>query len=370
MFVLVWGPRSDDSDLRGQELHGIEYANALNKLLPVVVDAQSAAVQGKAVAKGGFGDVLDGVAAVDQKYGSDFGTSNRWSGLRARIETLPQQGSNDPEGAFRSYGEVTDLLLALYAQVAQASGLRHDGDRVISFLQDAGLEEIPASMVWAGRFQDQAFISKDLPEPDRTADVATFKAQQDQLNESLTAMAVSRQITGESGTDVASDMASAVDASESGTFDTNLLQSLDAYQRGIESVAPPGQEAITTKPNPTSVASLRSSAQNAAVSLNPLLLDELRSQVDDRKSGSDAGRLLGAAVAAIAVLALLASILMGLLGRRRSRAVDAPHDYQGPNEPRDYPAYPTGEPPMGPDSYLNNLDAGRDARRERIGVPR
>ncbi|TQS45723.1 hypothetical protein [Cryptosporangium phraense] len=370
MFVLVWGPRSDDSDLRGQELHGIEYASALNKLLPAVVDAQSNAVQGKQVAKGGFSEGLDAVAAADEKYGADFGTSNRWSGLRARIETLPEQGAGDAEGAFRSYGEVTDLLLALYAQVAQASGLRHDGDRVINFIQDAGLEEIPSAIVWAGRFQDQAYISKDLPDPSRTSDDATFKAQQDQLNESLTAMAVSRQITGESGADVAADMASAVDASGSGTFDTDLLQSLDAFQRGIESVAPPGQEAITAKPDPKSVASLRSSAQNAAGSLNPLLLGELRSQVEDRKSSSDAGRLLGAAVAAIAVLALLASILMGLLGRRRSRPVDAPSDYRGaPNEPVDYPAYPTGEP-MGPDSYLNNLDAGRDARRERIGVPR
>ncbi|MFG1920867.1 hypothetical protein [Cryptosporangium sp. NPDC048952] len=384
LFALVWGTRSDDSDLHSRERDGVEYAKALDKLLPVLVSAQSNAVSAKAVKKEDFAEALNAVADVDEKFGSDFGTTNRWSGLRARIETLPEQGG-DANGAFKNYGEATDLLLALYQRVAQASGLRSDADGVISYLQDAGLEEIPLAVVWAGRFQDQAFIAGSLPDPARDATKEVFEDQLSQLSNALTSMAVSRQLVSESGADVAADMASAVDNSDSGTFSTTLLQNLDAFQRGIEALAPPGQTTLSSRPVANTVAAQRNAAQEAAVELSPTLLDELGSQVDDRKSAADTGRILAAALLVIAVLAAVASFLLILLGGRRSRAASAdgpgPQGPQGPQGQHaqqqpynqgnpDYAGYPAGTDHLGGDPYRNNLDAGRDARRERVGVPR
>src|SRR5690348_5417917 len=70
LFALLWGPRSDDSDLHGRELDGVEYVAALNKLLPVLTDAQSAAVAGKPATKDQFEEAVTAVAAADEKYGS------------------------------------------------------------------------------------------------------------------------------------------------------------------------------------------------------------------------------------------------------------------------------------------------------------
>ncbi|WP_035848451.1 hypothetical protein [Cryptosporangium arvum] len=381
---MVWGTRSDDSDLHSRERDGVEYAKALDKLLPALVNAQSNAVSGKPVKKEDFAESLNAVAEVDEKFGSDFGTSNRWSGLRARIETLPEQGG-DQNGAFKNYGEATDLLLALYQRVAQASGLRSDADGVISYLQDAALEEIPLAVVWAGRYQDQAVIAGGLPDLARDAALETFNDQLSQINNALTSLAVSRQLVSESGADVAADMASAVDNSDSGTFSTTLLQNLDNFQRGVETLAPPGQTTLNSLPTANTVTSQRIAAQEAAVALSPTLLDELGKQIDDRKSTADTGRILAIALLVIAVLAAIASFVLILLGGRRSRAesIDGPGP-QGPQAqpgPRgqqqpygqgnpDYAGYPAGPDQMGGDPYLNNLDAGRDARRERVGVPR
>ncbi|WP_073253498.1 hypothetical protein [Cryptosporangium aurantiacum] len=368
MFALVWGPRSDDSDLHGRERDGVEYVSALNKLLPALVSAQSNAVLGKPATKDTFSEAVAAVGAADEKFGSDFGTTNRWSGLRARIETLPEQGG-EGLSAFKSYGEATDLLLALYQRVGQASGLRSDSDAVITYLQDAALEEVPAMVVWAGRYQDQTVLAADLPAPDRDAPIGNYNAQVEELNTALTDLAVSRQVVSESGTDVASDMAAAVDASDSGTFSTQLLQSLDAFQRGVEAMAPPGQTSLGALPSEKSVTAQRAAAQSAATDLNPLLLDELGSQVEDRQSSADTTRFLAAALVVIAVVVTVLSILFVLISGRRSRSemTDTP-----PYDPGnlDYSAYPAAPDPMGADPYLNNLDAGRDARRERAGVPR
>ncbi|WP_344651071.1 hypothetical protein [Cryptosporangium japonicum] len=378
---MVWGTRSDDSDLHSRELDGVEYAKALDKLLPVLVNAQSNAVSGKAVKKEDFTEALNAVADADEKFGSDFGTSNRWSGLRARIETLPEQGS-DQNGAFKNYGEATDLMLALYQRVAQASGLRSDADGVISYLQDAALEEIPLTVVWAGRYQDQAVIAKGF-KLEQSGSPETFQDQLSQANSTLTSLAVSRQLVSESGADVASDMASAVDNSDSGTFSTTLLQNLDNFQRGVETLAPPGQTTLNAIPVAATVTTQRLAAQEAAVALSPTLLDELGKQVDDRKSSADTGRILAIALLVIAVLAAIASFVLILLGGRRSRAeqvegpggpqaMPGPHGQQppyGPGNP-DYAGYPAGPDHLAGDPYMNNLDAGRDARRERVGVPR
>ena len=372
LFALVWGTRSDDSDLRGREQGGVEYARALDKLLPALVDAQSTAVGGKAVTKEKFTEAINAVDAADEKYGSDYGTTNRWSGLRARIQALPEQGA-DQNGAFKNYGEATDLLLALYQRVSQASGLRSDADGVISYLQDAALEEIPLTVVWAGRYQDQAVIAGGpLKVPAKDQPTETFNDQLADFGNALTGLAVSRQLVAESGADVAADMAAAVDNSDSGTFSTTLLQNLDAFQRGVETLAPPGQTTLSALPGAPTVSTQRVAAQAAAVDLSPNLLDELAAQVDDRKGSADTGRILALTLLVIAILATIASFLMILLAGRRSRAQSAdvpgppPYDQGGP----DYAGYPSGQAPMGADPYLNNLDAGRDARRERVGVPR
>lgn len=368
LFTLVWGTRSDDSDLHGREQGGIEYVRALDKLLPVLVDAQSTAVGGKAVTKDKFSEALDAVDAVDEKFGTEYGTTNRWSGLRARIETLPEQGA-DQNGALKSYSEATDLLLALYQRVSQASGLRSDADGVIGYLQDAALEELPLAIVGAGRYQDQTVIAAGLSRPARDQSTETFNDQLAEFSNAVTGLAVSRQLISDSGSDVAADMAAAVDNSDSGTFSTTLLQNLDAFQRGVEALAPPGQTTLNAIPSAGTVSAQRLTAQKAAVELSPSLLDELASQVDDRKGTADAGRILAVTLLVIAILAAVASFLSTLLPGRRSRAQADDVPAQPPYNPGgpEYGGYPSGQAPMGADPYL---DAGRDARRERVGVPR
>ena len=380
MFVLVWGPRSDDSDLRDRELAGVEYVTALNELLPVLTDASSAAVQGKAVPKSTYTEALNKVAAIDDEHGSDFDTTNRWAGLRTRIEALPEQYAGDADGASRDFSEVTDLTLALYARVADASGLRTDPDAVISYLQDAAVEEMPSAMVWAARYHDQAVITGALTLPAPGTAEATFQTQMELFNESMTSLSIARQTAGESGGDVAADMAAAVESAESGAFSPNLVRNLDAFQRGVEALAPPGETALSARPDPKAVGPLRTATQAAAVALNPVLLDELKTQIEDRQSGNTTARLLALGLVVLAVIAAIVAFVVILIGRRRARQTEPEpepdpyggrrsggNDYQGYS---DYSNYPGAEQQIGGDPYLNNPDAGRDARRERVGVPR
>jgi hypothetical protein len=367
LFVMAWGPRSDDSDLHNREIGGVEYIGALNKLLPVVTDAQSAAVLGGQVSRSSFSDALDGVASVDEKYGSDLGTTDRWSNIRARIEALPALNGGDASGLYRSYSEVTDLMLALYGRAAETSGLVTDSNGVIFNLQDAAVQEVPGVIIWSARYQDQAVIAGKLVAPSSGDGADVNNALQDQLNTALTALAVARHTAGESGSDVATDMASAVDASKSGAFGTGLLRNLDTFQRNIEALAPPEKVSLTSRPAVSGVTKLRKDVQSSAVALNPLLLDELRGAVDDQKSTANSARILVAVLFLIAVLAAVGSLLIAVVSRRGRRPRRS-ESYGGRNGGGG--DHRMGTEPVGAEAFMQSSDDGRDARRERVGVPR
>ncbi|MEE3918730.1 hypothetical protein V2I01_10535 [Micromonospora sp. BRA006-A] len=166
---------------------------------------------------------IEGVAEVDNAVGDELRTHERWAGLRAKLEALPDRGIGDPEAAYRAYGEASDLLLALYRKVRESSGLIRDPRSDSFFLQDGIGGDLPTATVLAGRLVDLARLSAKRPAAER----ARVGAELAELRVSALGPA----------TDLVTDLRSAVDSSESTDLGANVLTPLDTYQRSLETFA-------------------------------------------------------------------------------------------------------------------------------------
>ena len=224
-FLVVQGHRMVDADreLAKRERLGVEYLRALGPVTEALVDAQTAAVAGRPVSRDALDRAVEAAAAVDTRVGDELRSTERWAGLRAKLEGLPSRSLTDPEAAFTAYGEVTDLLLALHGKIRETSGLIRDPGSDSYFLQDGVGEEMPEAMVAAGRLVDLAVLMPQRP--------AVEQARS--LGELATLRFAALQPAG----DLVDDLQTVVDTSESADIGAGVLTPLDTYQRAVEALA-------------------------------------------------------------------------------------------------------------------------------------
>ncbi|TDB70329.1 hypothetical protein [Micromonospora sp. KC721] len=317
LFVQTYRSTADDRELANRERLGIEYLRALAPVTEALVEAQSAAVAGRPAARSSLDQAVRGVAQVDLRIGGELRSQERWSGLRAKLEALPERRFAEPEAAYSAYREVTDLLLALYRKVRESSGLARDPGADSSFLQDSVGRDLPAALVAAGRLADLTVLATRRPTS--------------QASRSVGELAEARVTALGSASDLVADLRAAVDNSERTDLGASVLAPLDTYQRAVEALAAysaPEPGSRTGLADPAQVAAARANAQSAARQLQPVILDQLDAQLVDRIDGYDLDRWLAAGAAATA--ALLALILLGVLlgeaSRTRRRATEAGPD--------------------------------------------
>jgi preprotein translocase subunit SecG len=343
LFVQTRQSQGEEESFAQKERHGIQYLQALYQVTTALMDAQSAAVAGRSVPADALSRAVIATTAVDDRLGSGLSTRDRWSGVRAKIEALPSRNLKDPETIYSAYGEAASLLVALYAKVRENSELIRDPDADAYFLEDGAAEELPQSVVAAGRLADLAVIAPARPTSQRTntiADLTTAKG------------AVSSPVS-----DLTEDLQAAADGTKSRTLSGNLLSRLDIYQRNMDKLtvvtSPLGSDKITV--DAATLAGIRTDVQSSATGLGGAILTELDSLIASRLDGLTTERLITVTTGTAATLLTLAAIALGVLSRRRreqSHRPDAAGGQPGPAAVEDQNNY-RGVPPEWPDPGPN-----------------
>ncbi|GIJ21746.1 hypothetical protein [Micromonospora lutea] len=321
-----------DRDIVARERLGVEYLRALGPVTDALVDAQSAAVTGRSLRRDTLDQAVERAAAVDARIGGELSTSERWAGLRAKLEALPERPLTDPEAAFTVYGEVTDLLLALHGKVRETSGLVRDPGADAYFLQDGVGEEMPEAVVAAGRLTDLAVLMNRRPAAERL--------------QSLVQLATLRGAALQPANDLANNLRSVVENTESADLGANVLNPFDAYQRAVETMAlhsQPTNRAGTI--DTTRLLAARNEAQQAAKQLQPVLLDEIDRLLVERLDELDRDRLLIFGAGGLAVLLLIGLAVNGWMSAPRDASA-ATADGVTPGPPTDGRWDPAGTRPV------------------------
>ncbi|SCE90182.1 hypothetical protein GA0070607_3006 [Micromonospora coriariae] len=338
LLTQTWRQTGDNRDLAARERLGVQYLSALAPVTDALVEAQSAAVNGRPATGEALTRAVEDAAAVDARIGTELRSQERWAGLRAKLEALRERSPTDPESAYTAYGEVTDLLLALHRKVRESSGLVRDPGADSFFLQDSAGQELPEAVVFAGRLADLGTLAPRRPAAEQTRSLIE-----------LTGLRVAALAP---ATDLVDNLRSAVDSSESTDLGANVLTPLDTYQRSVEALAAysapvPGTGTV----DPGRLAAARLDTHTAALRLQPVILSELDALLVERIDRLDRDRWLatGAGVAAVLLLGWLAALLVAV-GRRARRRAAMPVP---PMESRDIP--PSG------DAWQPAIRTGRSA---------
>ncbi|PZG13799.1 hypothetical protein C1I95_22965 [Micromonospora craterilacus] len=308
-FFVVQAQQLVDTDRKvvERERLGVQYLRALGPVTEALVDAQSAAVTRQPLPRDALNRAVEQVTAVDVRIGGELSTSERWAGLRAKLEALPDRSLADPEAAFAAYGEVTDLLLALHGKVRETSGLIRDSGAASYFLQDGVGEEMPEAMVAAGRLTDLAVLIEQRPAADRVR--------------SLSELGTLRFAALQPANDLVNNLRAVVDSTESADLGASVLTPFDAYQRAVEAMAIHSQLTDRTGTvDITRLSAARAEAQRTAKQLQPVLLDEIDRLLVERIDQMDRNTrwILGAGGLAGLLLIVLAA--SGWVSRPRDTA--------------------------------------------------
>ncbi|MDQ7907216.1 hypothetical protein RB614_22130 [Phytohabitans sp. ZYX-F-186] len=307
LFGQAWQGQSDRLSFAAKERHGIEYLTTLGQVTTAVTDAQSAAVAGRPADRAAVTRAVDAATEVDDRLGEELRTSERWSGLRVKIEALSSVPGGDRARIYDAYGEVTDLLLALYGKVRENSQLIRDPEADTYFLQDGAAEELPESVVAAGRFADLVVIAAGRPAAERTAAIADLVS--------------ARGAVLDPAADLADGLQSAVDSTESRTLGGNLLSRLDRFRRSMDGLASSAGTLDGRSPLPTAdrLNPARIEVQAAASELSNSILAELDVLIADRRSSIRTERAVSLVAFAVAVLGCAVPSVLALRKRRRRR---------------------------------------------------
>jgi hypothetical protein len=307
LFGQLWQEQSDRLSFAAKERDGIEYLTTLGQVTTALTDAQSDAIAGGDIDETGLARAVDAASAVDARLGDDLRTRDRWSGLRAKIEALPTPASASKEDLYTAYGEATDLLLALYGKVRENSHLIRDPEGDTYFLQDGAAEELPESVVAAGRFADLVVLAADRPASERSQAVAELTA--------------ARQGVLDPASDLADGLQSAVDSTDSRTMGGNLLSRLDRFRRGMDVLANSAGSLSgrTALPRADQLAAARNEVQIAATELSTAILAELDQLIEDRISALETKRWLAVGTLGVIVLLAVTPMVITVAGGRKRR---------------------------------------------------
>jgi hypothetical protein len=362
LFAQTWRTEGDRARATERELDGVAYLRSLQQVAFAVADAQSAAVAGKPVPRDAIVVAVQQADATDAKLGTTLRTTQRWTEIRSRMETLRDQPATaDRVKALADYRELGDLVLALYAKVRDESGLVHDPDGDAFHLQSSAAGELPIAVISAGRLFDIAVLAKaaSTPAPGQPP-VPPTAQQQAQLIAQLTA---ERVLVQQASGRLVDDLRSAVDSTESRTLGGNLLSRLDRYQRAADLITvifaqltAGGADTSASGADTSRLPLARGELQTAAGELSSTILNEVERLLNTRSDGIDQTRLVAGGAALLAALLAIGFFLAFFLGGRpRTAKPTGPFPAGGPEalpreEATSWPTVApiTGAPYQGP----------------------
>lgn len=305
LFAQSWNGFDEERAFAERERQGVEYLRTLNQVTMALVDTQTAMVAGRAPSRDALNQAVEGTTSVDARLGGDLRTRERWAGVRAKIEALPERGLSTPREIDDAFGETTSLLLALYDKVRESSGLIRTPNADAYHLQDSAADKLPDALVAAGRLTSLASLATTRGPDDQIRTITEFSAARSGLQAPVEELVRGLQ--------------SAVDNTESQQLSGNLLRHLDAYQQGMEALARASTTGGAKGPDPARVEAARKEAQRAAADLSEVMLAELDALIETRlRAITGQRRLAGAAAAAGLLFGLGLAYLLLAPGRRRA----------------------------------------------------
>ena len=329
LFSIVWQSVGEESDFAKLERDGVKYIQALGPLEIALTNAESAAVNGSPAAPDDLAGAIEAVARVDSELRGRLGTQDRWDGLRTKIESLPDSGT-DP-AIIAAYGGAHDLLLALMDKVRNTSKLIRDPDADIYYLGDGATQELPEGIVAGARFTDLLVSIAGLPAADRTQALVDINSAGSDL--------------AGNARDLSDDVRLAVEGTGSRSLGGALLSKLDRFNRAIDNLTPLMSPALAGKGgvDTAQVVRARDEMQAAAADLSAALLTQIDIELNNRLSSLSQRRLL--AIGTLVLPALIALVPLGLLlaGRRR-RSTPPPPAPVSPAPEAPAPAQPAPDP--------------------------
>jgi hypothetical protein len=232
-------------------------------------------------------------------------THTRWSDFVKAVNHLQALGRPTPIEAYNSYSAVTDLLLDVYERIRDRSGLVHDQQGDVFFLEDAAARALPAAVVAAGRYGDSIIVEHGPAAGVQTAllNAGTYRALLDLHSD-----------------EVGDDVSDAVDATASQTMSNSLLGAVERFRTSIEALEPTLSTPVTVGGTNDESSALQAKAQeeSSATALSSALFDEigtLVTQHGQRARGQEQLALLSLLLAVLLV-ATLVYVDIRRLGRR------------------------------------------------------
>ncbi|GIF56896.1 hypothetical protein [Asanoa iriomotensis] len=349
LFAQTWRAEGDRADATQRELDGVAYLRTLQQVAFAVADAQSAAVAGQPARRDALAVAVQQADATDARLGATLRTTERWTGIRSRLETLRSAPTGDnPLETLADYREVGDLVLALYAKVRDESGLVHDPDGDAFHLQNSAAGELPVAVISAGRLADVALLAAAASAP-ATPGRPKLQLTPDQQTQLLSQLVAERVTLVDASTRLIDDLRSAVDSTESRTLGSNLLSRLDRYQRTADIIAVGFAQPRTSSSSgdPSMITVLRGQLQAAAGELSSTIFNEVERLLNTRADAIDRERMLAGGAVLLAVLLAIGFFLALFLGGRpRAARPTGPFPERDPATPPpdDATAWPTVTP--------------------------
>jgi len=328
LFSIVWQSVGEQSDFAAQERNGVRYIQALEPLEIALTNAEAAAVNGGAAAPEPLARAVDAVALVDNELRDQLGTQDRWTGLRAKIASLPTGGSG--AAVIAGYSGANDLLLALMDKVRNTSKLIRDPAADTYYLEDGAAQELPEGIVAAAQYTDLLVsVAKQSAAEQAKALVDINSARSDLVSNAH---------------DLSDDVRLAVEGTGSRSLGGALLKKLDRFNQSIDSLVPLMSTVLAGKGSieVAKVVRARDEMQTAGADLSAALLTQIDGALSSRLSSLSQRRLLAIATLVVPVLLAIATLgvpmllALGPIGRRRRGT--APGEQDRPGTPPPAPA--------------------------------
>jgi hypothetical protein len=355
LFLQSYDSVNDRRTATQREIEGVAYLRALGHLTFTITNAQAASVAGRGADQDAVSAAVSQVAAADDRYGDTLRTHDRWSGVRARIDSIRSDPRGDSATALSAYQEVTDLLLGLYGKVRDESGLSHDPDADAYQLQESVGANLPIAVIAAGRLADLNAYSSTLPQAQQLA--------------ALPDLAMARVTLTYSSNRLIDGLRAASDDTESRTLGGNVLSTLDRFQLTTQELLAAAGQVGQPSADASLVVLRRADVQKAAGDLSTTILNEVDRLLEARRDALTRDRWLLLAAGALALLLAVLAIVVLVLAARTARAnARLAARASAPDErlPRQRT---TGGPPQDPAAW-GPARVGSVAQRERSGAAR
>jgi hypothetical protein len=335
-----WSRIATDSTTATAEIQGATYLQPLVRLISATADQQSLDVGGTPGNGAALTAAVHDVDQVDASLGRALGVHDRWIDVRQRLNAV-LAAPPAAAAAFEQFTGLTDLEMALAAEIGDTSTLILDPQLDTYYLMDVALLRMPAILTDAGRLDDRA----RRPGP--------YQAEVAALTDRV------RQQFAELDTSMRKSFA----ATQANVLTPGLVSALDQFDDAVTALVPPSAGYAGVLDRAGLLQRERERVRDTGLVLEDAALHRLQQLLGTRQDTTDSRRLLLLVTASAGMLvAVVAGFL--LLRRRPAVATDpAPGPVSGAGtSPRRTSPGPVDDPRLVAGALTNGAGLGLRGR--------